>query len=57
MMHRFEGLEGSLAVVLVSVLGTLLVDLKYIENNFSSYHFRKIVKFSAVKGSFTEDRR
>jgi len=35
-MHRFEGLEVSLAVVQDSVDEALFVDLKYIENFFSS---------------------
>ena len=44
MMHRFEGLDGSLAVVLNSVQGTFLQHLKNIENYISSYHFGVIVK-------------
>ena len=42
MMHGFEGIEGSLAVVQDSLDKSLFVDLKYIENYFSSYHSRTI---------------
>jgi hypothetical protein len=36
MMHRFESLEGSMARILDSVQGTLLVEQNYIENYISS---------------------
>ena len=51
MMHRFEGIEGSFAVVLDSVEGTLFVDLKYIKNYISTYHFRTILKIKFDIGS------
>jgi len=42
MMHRFEGLEGHLAVVLDLVHWNLIVDLKYIENTFRNITFGQL---------------